>query len=307
MIQVAVILVNWNGKKDTLACLASLKRVPMGQRVNVSVIVVDNGSTDDSVAAIKKNFSDVEVLETGRNLGFAGGNNVGVRRAIEDGADFVWLLNNDTTAGKNALTALIDVFADRRVGIAGSKIYFAPGNEFHKERYQKQEQGKVLWYTGGLIDWQNMYASHRGVDEVDKGQYDEVVETSFVTGCSMMVRKEVLEKIGLLDEKFFAYLEDLDFCLRAKRMGYRLLYVPQSVIWHKNAGSSGVGSDTHQYYMTRNRLIVGMRYASVRTKFALVREAMRSLVIGKPVVKRAVRDWFLGKYENCFTRHARAS
>ncbi|MBI3956290.1 glycosyltransferase family 2 protein, partial [Candidatus Gottesmanbacteria bacterium] len=260
MTSVAIILVNWNGKNDTLACLASLRQVK-SQKSKVKSIIVDNGSSDNSVEAIRKNFPDVEVIETCRNLGFSGGNNVGIRHALEKRADFVWLLNNDTMVDKMALGALTDVFKDSAVSVAGSKIYFAPGHEFHKERYQKTELGKVIWYAGGLIDWENMYASHRGVDEVDKGQYDRVEETPFVTGCSMMVKKEVFEKIGLLDEKFFAYLEDLDFCLRAKCAGYKLLYVPQSVVWHENAGSSGVGSDTHQYYMTRNRFLVGFRYA----------------------------------------------
>lgn len=295
MTRIAIILVNWNGKNDTLECLVSLGKLKAPSS-KLKVIVVDNGSTDDSVAVIRKKFPNVEIIETGKNLGFTGGNNVGIRRALEHGADFVWLLNNDTTADKNALKALIDAFADRHVGIAGSKIYFAPRREYHKERYDESEHGKVLWYAGGLIDWENMYASHRGVDEVDKGQYDKIEETGFITGCSMMVKKDVFEKIGLLDEKFFAYLEDLDFCLRAKDIGYTLMYTPSSIVWHKNAGSSAVGSDTHQYYMTRNRLIIGMRYAPIRTKFALVREAIRRLFTASPVVKRAVWDWFLGRY-----------
>lgn len=292
MTSVAIILVNWNGKDDTLACLSSLK-VFSHQSSVFRTIVVDNGSTDNSVEVIQEKFPDVEVIETGKNLGFAGGNNVGIRRALEWGADYVWLLNNDTVVDKNALVALVDAFIDERVDIAGSKIYFSPGREYHKDRYDKRDLGRVLWYAGGIVDWQNMYASHRGVDEVDKGQYDKTEETGFVTGCSMMVRKDVFEKIGLLDEKLFAYLEDLDFCLRAKQMGYALFYVPQSVVWHKNAGSSGVGSDTHQYYMTRNRLIVGFRYAPFRTKLALVREAFRRLLSGPAIRRKAIIDALL--------------
>jgi len=298
MTNISIILVNWNGKNDTLACLTSLQNVSRVTpacrqgRCHVSTIVVDNGSTDDSVIVIRKRFPKVEIVENGKNLGFSGGNNVGIRHALEKSADFVWLLNNDTVVDKNALLLLVDAFRDNRVGIAGSKIYFAPGHEFHKERYQKTELGKVLWYAGGLIDWNNMYASHRGVDEVDQGQYDRMEETPFVTGCSMMVRKEVFEKIGLLDEKFFAYLEDVDFCLRAKRTGYKLLYVPRSIVWHKNAGSSGVGSGLHQYYMTRNRLLIGMRYAPLRTKIALLKECVRFTSIRR----RAYLDALLGRY-----------
>ncbi len=295
MKHVTIVIVNWNGKKDTIECLTSLSKLS-AVICQLSAIVVDNGSTDDSVQAVRKKFPQAHVIEVGRNLGFAGGNNVGIRRALERGAEFVWLLNNDTIVDKNAVSALVDACKDPCVGIAGSKIYFAPGSEFHKERYQKPEQGKVLWYAGGLIDWQNMYASHRGVNEVDKGQYDKTEETLFVTGCSMMVKKEVFEKIGLLDEKFFAYLEDLDFCLRAKQEGYTLLYEPKSKLWHKNAGSSGVGSGLHQYYMTRNRFLVGMRYASLRTKFALTREAMRFVFVGPSIYRKAVIDAMIGKW-----------
>lgn len=289
MTKVVIILVNWNGKKDTLACLESLTKLKI-QKSKLKTFVVDNGSTDDSVAVIKKNFPNVEVVEAGENLGFTGGNNIGIHRALEWGADYVWLLNNDTVVDNNALAVLLEVFGDKSVGVAGSKIYFAPGREYHKARYADKERGRVLWYTGGLIDWENMYASHRGVDEVDKGQYDRTQETPFITGCSMMVAKEVFEKIGLLDEKFFAYLEDLDFCLRAKQVGYKLFYVPQSIIWHNNAGSSGVGSALHEYYMTRNRLIVGMRYASVRTKLALIREGVRFILSGPMIRRKAILD-----------------
>ncbi|MBI5619624.1 glycosyltransferase family 2 protein [Candidatus Gottesmanbacteria bacterium] len=190
---------------------------------------------------------------------------------------------------------MVEVFTDPDIGIAGSKIYFAKGHEYHRDRYKKDERGKVIWYAGGVIDWDNMYASHRGVDEVDQGQFNRIQETPFVTGCSMMIKKEVFDKIGLLDQRLFAYLEDVDFCVRAKQAGYKLLYVPQSVIWHTNAGSSGVGSDTHQYYMTRNRLLVGFRYAPLRTKFALLREATRTIIGGSSIRRKAVLDALIGR------------
>ncbi len=287
MLGVSVIIVNWNGKEDTLVCLDSLGKFKI-QNSKFKVFVIDNGSEDDSVIAIRKKHPEVKIIEAGENLGFAGGNNIGIRKAIEGGADFVWLLNNDTVVDRNALVYLVDAFKNPVAGVAGSKIYFSPGREFHRERYKKSELGKVLWYAGGIIDWKNMYASHRGVDEVDHGQFDKAEETPFITGCSMMVKKEVFERIGFLDEKFFAYLEDLDFCLRARRAGYKLLYVPQSIIWHKNAGSSAVGSEIHQYYMTRNRSLVGLRYAPIRTKIALLREGLGFIINGPRIRRKAV-------------------
>ncbi len=289
------IIVNWNGKDDTLVCLSSLKKIRKRRDIHLSLLVVDNGSTNDSVAVIRQKHPEVTVLETGENLGFTGGNNYGMRYALDRNADYVWLLNNDTIVDPHVLD-LTDAFRGA-VGVAGSKIYFASGHEYHRDRYSEKDRGRVLWYAGGSIDWANMYASHRGVDEVDAGQYDEASETDFITGCSMMISRGVLEKIGLLDDAYYLYYEDLDYCLRAKKAGFRLVYYPQSVLWHVNAGSSGgSGSPLHQYYQTRNRLLVGVRYASARTKIALFRESIRFLIHGSDIQKKAVCDALIGKW-----------
>jgi GT2 family glycosyltransferase len=297
--KVFVIIVNWNGRKDTEVCLASLEKIEKHD-VNLQVIVVDNGSSDDSVAVIRKKYPGVIIIPTGKNLGFTGGNNVGITCALEHQADFVWLLNNDTFVDSHVLNVL-KAFRDPKVGICGSKIYFAPGHEFHLTRYKKNEQGRVLWYAGGLVDWHNMYASHRGVDEVDHGQYDTEEETQFITGCSMMIRASVFDRIGMLDDRYYLYLEDLDYCVCAKNAGFSLRYVPSSILWHVNAGSSArPGNPLQQYYITRNRLLLGFRYASIRTKLALFREAVRFLLTGSAVRRKAVMDWVLGRFGNRF-------
>jgi GT2 family glycosyltransferase len=292
---IAVIIVNWNGKQDTLTCLSSLQKIDLYNN-NLTCIVVDNGSTDDSVQTIKKSFPNVTVLSTGENLGFTGGNNVGISYAIEHGADLVWLLNNDTIVDKHVLL-FTRAFENPQVGAAGCKIYFAPGHEFHLDKYKEKERGHVFWYAGGVVDWDNMYASHRGVDEVDKGQYDKMEETPFITGCSFIIRSEVVKKVGMLDDHYFLYLEDLDLNVRIKRAGWKTIYVPLSIIWHVNAGSSGKpGNSLHEYYFTRNRLLLGMRYASMRTKFALLREAIRFLFTATSTRKQAVLDWIFGRF-----------
>lgn len=298
--KVYVIILNWNGKKDTQVCLASLAKIEK-QLVDFRVIVVDNGSADDSVVSIRKKYPMVTVIPTGKNLGFTGGNNVGITYARQHQADFVWLLNNDTFVDSHVLDSL-RAFRDPKVGICGSKIYFAPGHEFHAGRYTESERGKVFWYAGGLVDWNNMYASHRGVDEVDHGQYDTQEPTPFVTGCSMMIKRSVFDRIGMLDDRYYLYLEDLDFCLRAKKAGFSLRYVPSSILWHVNAGSSSrPGNPLQQYYQTRNRLLLGFRYATLRTKIALLREAIRFLFAGSAVCKKAVIDWLLGRFGNRFS------
>lgn len=291
---VYTIIVNWNGKKDTNVCLRSLQKVKKST-IDFHVVVVDNGSSDGSVEYIKKNHPWVEVLETGENLGFTGGNNFGIRHALARNADYIWLLNNDTIADPNVLS-FINVFDDQTVGAAGSKIYFASGHEFHHDKYASKERGHVFWYAGGRIDWNNMYASHRGVDEVDHGQYDKTEMTPFITGCSFVVRSEVVRKLGMLDDSYYLYLEDLDWSVRIQRAGYKTLYVPSSVIWHVNAGSSGrPGNPLHEYYLTRNRLFFGLRYAPVRTKIALLREALKILLSASEIRKKAIRDVLLGK------------
>ncbi len=295
MKHVSIVIVNWNGKNDTIACLASIKAMKKSQIV-LDTIVVDNGSTNNSVALIQKAHPWVRIISLQNNLGFTGGNNVGMKDALSHKADLVWLLNNDTIVDVDALS-LVTMFDDASVGVAGSKIYFQKGHEYHRERYTKDQQGKVLWYAGGLVDWANMYASHNGVDEVDYGQYDTPKETHFVTGCSFMISRDVIERVGMLDEKYYLYLEDLDYCIRIQRAGFRLLYIPTSRVWHVNAGSSGgAGNTLHEYYMTRNRLLIGLRYAPLRTKIALIREALGFLYTGGKIKRQAVIDACIGKW-----------
>lgn len=288
-------MVNWNGISDTSLCLDSIGKLNKKDIV-LDTIVVDNGSTDDSVKILKKRYPWVTVISLAHNTGFTGGNNAGIHKTLQQRADFVWLLNNDTVVHTDALR-IVDGFTSDDIGIVGSKIYFAPGHEYHKARYSQAERGKVFWYAGGLVDWDNMYASHRGVDEVDHRQYDKTEQTPFVTGCSMMVRRSVFESIGMLDEHYYLYLEDLDFCLRAKAKGYQIVYYPKSVIWHVNAGSTGgAGNPLHEYYITRNRLLVGMRFAPFRTKAALIRESIRFLIFGSGIKRKAVFDALFGRW-----------
>ena len=293
MSNIAVVVLNWNGKKDTLDCLKYLDK----QQINASlqVIVVDNGSIDDSVTAIKKRFPDVDVISNKANLGFAQGNNIGIHFALEKGADYVVVLNNDTIQDTNLLRELQLVLEDNpKVAITVPKIYFAKGYEFHKERYKENEKGKVLWYAGGVIDWNNVVGHHRGVDEIDKGQFDKLEETEYATGCCFMIRRSVLEKVGLFDQRYFLYYEDSDLSMRVKREGFFIYFVPKAKMWHKNAGSAGgSGSTLQDYYITRNRLLFGLQYAPLRTKLSLIKESMWLLKNGRQWQKRGVADFYL--------------
>ena len=295
--KIAVIILNYNGKSDTLACLESLQTV-VGDGYTTETIVVDNASSDDSVARIREQFPEVTLLTNQQNLGFSEGNNVGIRHAFKTQADYILLLNNDTTVDGYFFREILE--AEKTIGksvVMGPKIYFSPGREFHKDRYKTEEQGNVIWYAGGKIDWDNVIASHRGVDEVDRGQYNELGKTQFVSGCALFAPRVIFETVGLFDMKLYLYYEDVDFCKRAQKKGYDLYYVPAAKLWHKNAASSGgSGSELQVYYQTRNRLLIGMRYAPWKTKLALMREATLLLMSGTPTQRYAVGDFLRKKY-----------
>lgn len=293
---VAIIIVNWNGTDDTIRCLSSLKKLEK-RNISLNIYVVDNGSNDTRIDTIVDQFQDVLLIKNENNEGFTGGNNRGIRQAMRDGAEYIWLLNNDTIVDPFALMALLDVFSDSSIGIASSKIYFMSGREFHHDRYRDSDRGNVLWYAGGIIDWDNVHGFHRGVDEVDQGQYDAICDIDFATGCSMMIRTSCLHEVGVFDERYFAYVEDMDFSFRMKQQGWRVVYAPKSIVWHKNAGSTDrPGNPFHEYYFTRNRLLFGYSYASARTKFALAKEAIRMMFFGSSQKKRAILDAICGRF-----------
>ncbi|HBL51761.1 MAG: hypothetical protein A3D24_01705 [Candidatus Blackburnbacteria bacterium RIFCSPHIGHO2_02_FULL_39_13] len=296
MTKVFVIILNWNGKKDTHECLKSVQKLT-NVGFQLSVVVVDNGSKDGSVRSIKKQFKDIAVLENKENLGYVGGSNVGVKHALENGADFVMVLNNDTTIKEDLIIKFLeaaDTYKD--VGIFSPKIYFAKGFEFHKERYSEKETGRVLWYAGGVVDWKNIFASNYGVDDTDIGQYSSERKIDFATGACIFARREVFEKVGLFNEKYYLYLEDLEFSQRAKNAGWKILFVPDAVIWHKVSQSSGIGGSLNDYFITRNRLLFGLKYAGIRAKIALIRESIKLLFVGREWQRRGAKDFYLARF-----------
>lgn len=297
MTKVAVVILHYKGEEDTLKCIDSLFREHPNRKL-FKLIVVSNASSEKFCFRLKRNYANIEVIENQENLGFSKGNNIGIKKALVQGCEFIILLNNDTIVGPKLVENLVS-FAKTNVtiGLVSPKIYFAPGNEYHKNRYKDTEKGKVIWYAGGILDWQNVYASHRGVDQKDSGRFGESVDTDFVTGCCVLIKKAVIEKIGFLDEKYFLYFEDIDYSIRAKRGGFRVVYYPGTHIWHKNASSSGdPGSPIHIYYQTRNRLYFGYKYASWRTKKALFFESLKLFLKGG-IRGRAIKDYYLGKME----------
>lgn len=308
MKKVFLIILNWNGWEMTLDCLKSLQDIKCDS-FEMEIVVVDNGSTDDSISKIKNhpagggtkiktNIKDFKFILNSANLGFAEGNNVGIKYALENGADYVCLLNNDTRVDPDFLKELIKTGeSDEKIGLVGGKIYFEKGYEFHGDRHKEKEKGKIIWYAGGLIDWNNVYTTHRGVDEIDSGQFEVEVETDYVNGCLAFIKKEVFEKIGLFDKKYFLYFEDADLSIRAKKAGFKLFYCPASKIWHLNSGSSASGSGLHDYFITRNRMLFGMKFAPFRSKLALIKESLKLLTTGRKWQKTGIKDFYLGRFD----------
>ncbi len=221
---VYIIVLTWNGKEDTIECLNSLKKVIYD---NFKLLVVDNASSDGTKEEVQKQFSDVEYILNATNLRFAGGNNVGIEYALSKNADYTLLLNNDTTVDPNFLAELVTTAeSDNQIGIVGPKMYYY--NEPHR-----------IWYAGGKIEWWKGWISHIGVREIDNGQYDQTKGTDFVSGCCILVKREVVEKVGMLDTAYYIYGEDVDWCARASRAGFQIIFEPTAKIWHKLSVSTG--------------------------------------------------------------------
>jgi GT2 family glycosyltransferase len=245
----AVVVLNWNGIEDTRALLPTLARcrVPDGWRLRV--LVVDNGSSDGSAAAIGREFPGVEVLALPENRRFAGGCNAGLKRALGQGADAVMLLNNDTEAEPGLCEQLLLALEqDPRAGAAAPLICF-------------QQPADLIWYAGGRCVPALGLAAHRGLRQHDRGQYRAVEETGYVTGCCLLATRAAWEQVGPLDERYFIYAEDADWCLRARAASFRLLFVPGARLWHKVSASTGAASPWKIYQRLRANLTLFARHA----------------------------------------------
>lgn len=297
MSKVAIITVNYNGKKDTLELLKSLRSLK-GRELELKTILVDNASSDGSVTTIHKQFPEVDIIQAGNNLGFSGGYNKGIEYAQIWEADYFLLINNDCLIkDANLAEELIKTLkSNSNIGLVSPKIFFAPGFEFHKDQYSQSEIGNIIWYAGGKFDWSFVGNKHRGIDEVDHGQYDQVIESGIFSGACVLIKKEVLEEIDGLDEKYFLYFEDSDFAKQASEAGWKIYYNGKVSIYHKVSQSTGIGSEVTDYYLTRNKLIFGMQYGKLRTKFALLREALKLFLFGRKAQRKGVLDFYLGVF-----------
>lgn len=250
---VYIIILNWNGYKDTIECLESLKKITYR---NYKIILIDNGSTDESVKILHAKYPKIKLIGNKVNLGFAGGCNIGIKYALKRNSDYVLLLNNDTIVDRKFLTELVNVSKkDVKIGITTSKIYYA-------------DKPNVLWSTGNKIDTRRLFAYiSESKNQIDLGQYDIVKEIDCAWGCSILIPNNLFVKIGLFDERYFMYVEDIDLCIRIKESGHKILYAPKSKVWHKISAASGGGWTTAQtYYNTRNYILMAHKLLTTKQK-----------------------------------------
>jgi GT2 family glycosyltransferase len=236
---VYAVILNWNRCRDTVACLESLAQVDYP---NLRLLVVDNGSTDGTPEAVSHQFPDVALIVNDQNLGFAAGCNVGIRYAIEQEADYVFLLNNDTLVDPAVLRHLVSLTGPD-VGMVAPKIYYAA-------------DPTRIWSVGGMRHPLTIEKTGDVRGQIDIGQWEDVLERDYFVGCALLLSRCLLAEVGLFDERFFMYYEDSDLSLRARQAGFRLLLSPQAWVWHKVAVSSG-GSDSpnERYWMARSSVL----------------------------------------------------
>ncbi|GGL57256.1 glycosyltransferase family 2 protein [Sporolactobacillus putidus] len=256
---VAIIIVNWNGYKDTSECLASIGKLSYN---DFKVFIVDNGSSDNSYHLLKTFITQtsldyaVELLKSNENLGFAGGNNIAIKQALNQGFEYFWMLNNDTVVDPKALLYLVEeISKNKNIGIVGSKIYYYNSD--------------TIWYAGGLVNKMTGFTKHIGNKQIDTGQFNNIKLVDYITGCSLLFRKELLDEIGFMMEDYFLYCEEVDWNIRASKFGWKLVYIPKSVVYHKVSKSSGGAlnlSPEVTYYYIRNPFVTIKR---TQNKFAV--------------------------------------
>jgi len=239
--RVAIIILNWNAYAHTAACLDSIQQISSPA---YDVLLIDNGSVDGSAAHLRENYPEIAMLETRTNLGFVGGNNLGMDVAAGLGVDYFLLLNNDTEVKADFLDQMVRTLeANPSTAIVGPLIYYF-------------DQPSTVWSAGGAIDWKNGSTRMLHLDEADRGQLgSEPYEVDFVTGCALLVRAPVVSQVGGMDPRFFAYFEETEWCVRVRNAGWKIQVVPTAQVWHKISKQAREASPQVHYYMTRNRLL----------------------------------------------------
>lgn len=234
--EVGIVIVNYNGAKYQNDCIKSLYEMTYQ---DFEIIVIDSASKDNSIELLQKEYPNVLVFKQNDNVGVAKGNNIGIKESLKLGTKYTLLLNNDIVVDKNLLERLVK--ASNNEYITVPKIYY-------------YEPNNMIWYGGGDFKFNIGTATHRSMKEIDKGQCDKEEFVDYSPTCCMLIPNWVFDKVGYIDENYFMYYDDTDFCLRVLDNGIKIKYVPSSFMWHKVSSSTGgEGSPLSTYYGTRNK------------------------------------------------------
>lgn len=249
--KVAVVTVNWNRYEDTCECIDSLI-AQVG--VDIELIIVDNGSTDDSYLLLQEDYPHIYLIRSEKNLGFAGGYNLGIKHALTLGTKYIMIINNDTVAQKDMIRKLLEEMSDENVGAASPLILY-------------HSNPKKVWSTGGDINPIVLMP-------IDSHHRDEIPITpvfrTFLSGCCLLMKRSLIDSIGLFDERFFLYLEDLDYCLRIMRSDWHMKLIPSSRLLHKVSLSSGGELSTRErYYMALSTVLYYRKHITIRNFFPI--------------------------------------
>ncbi|KNY26572.1 glycosyltransferase family 2 protein [Pseudobacteroides cellulosolvens] len=284
---VCAILVNYNGVEDTRECVESLLA---SNYENLHIIIVDNASQKGRVE-----YDDIirnekcDILYMKQNIGFAGANNVGIRHALQYKPEYVLIINNDTVVEPNFLSPLINACNESSEnGIATGKIYYF-------------DERELIWFGGSYFDSKLCECKIDGIGKKEEERHNEKKYIPFATGCLWLIPVSVIQKVGLMSEDYFLYYEDADYCERIKKNGFRICYVPESVIYHKESRSTGKGSDLYHYYNTRNYLIFISKYCTklqvIAMYFNKMIKTLKDVLRKRIKISVAAGAWsdFLGK------------
>jgi GT2 family glycosyltransferase len=240
--KVSIIILNWNDIDYTVHCLESLKKITYS---DYDIIVVDNGSKGNDAEILREKFKDyIHIIENDKNYGFAEGCNIGMRYALKNSApDYILLLNNDTTVAPDFLDEMVTIAeSDPMIGIVGPKVYC--GDEPNK-----------IQSVGGQIDFRTGQSTCVGLNKIDIGQFDEIREVDWVSGCAFLIKRTAIEDIGLLDSAYFRYVEEVDWCVRCRKSGYKVVFIPKAKIWHRGHLAPDRVSNVMLYYTLRNQFL----------------------------------------------------
>jgi len=280
--KVSIIILNWNGLRDTIECLESLKKVTYS---NYDIIIVDNGSKGNDAEVLEEKYGNwIYIIKNEKNLGYAGGCNVGIKHVLEQDTEYVLILNNDVVVENNFLSELIKIAETTPdMGIAGPKVYY----------YNDPNR---LYACGERINYW-LLTTKNGNNEIDNDQFNQIEYVDGIVGCAILIKKKVFKTIGMFDEDYFSYGEETDFCIRAKKAGFHIVYVPTAKVWHKDMGSTGGKLNKFvAYYQTRNRIMLirktlGKKYWITALSFFLfktTKQICKNIIRRKPEIAGAM-------------------